>query len=95
MTRSVTIVNTSNWDGEDWVVKERFRGSGNSDPGPWNETIIKPGENTHSMLGSSNWEVKIEATESKEPKPFDLSGRGQVFPQVVSWVGESPKVRGG
>ena len=93
MTRSVTIVNTSNWDGEDWVVKERFKGNG--DPGPWNEATIKPGESVHSMLGSPNWEVEIEATESKVPKPFDLSGRGQVFPQVMSWVGEKANVGGG
>ena len=92
MTRSVTIVNTSNWDGEDWIVKERFNGNGI--PGPWNETTIKPGESEPSMLGSPNWEVKIEAVNSKEPEAFYLNGK-QVFPQVMSWVGEKANVRGG
>ena len=25
MTRSVTIVNTSNWDGEDYLIRTRFK----------------------------------------------------------------------
>ena len=94
MTRSVTIVNTSNWDGEDWIVRERFKGSGNGNPGPWNETTIKPGESAHSMLGSPNWEVEVEAVDSKEPEAFRLNGK-QVLPQVMSWVGEKANVRGG
>ena len=93
MTRSVTIVNTSNSDGEDWVVKERWVGG--DEPGPWNEKTIKPGEHVCSMLGSENWEVEVEAVEEKEPEAFRLTGRGQVFPQVVSWVGEAPKSFGG
>ena len=93
MTRSVTITNTSNWDGEDWVIKERFKSIDNN-PGPWNEIIVKPGESIHSMMGSPNWEVEIKAVNSKEPEPFYLNGK-QVFPRVVSWVGEKPNIAGG
>ena len=95
MTRSVTIVNTSNWDGEDWIIKQRHKspsqaGTGNVvNVGPWNEVRITPGQSFRSMLGSPNWEVEIEPVESKTPEPFYLNGK-QVLPIVVSYVGESP-----
>ena len=93
MTRSVTIVNTSNWDGEDWVVKQRFKRSDNS-LGSWDETTIKPGESMRSMIGSPNWEVEIKDVDSKEPEPFYFNGE-QVLPQVMSWVGKKPNIVGG
>ena len=99
MTRSITIVNTSNWDGEDWIIRQRYKspaqaGTGNVvNAGPWNEVRITPGQSYRSMLGSPNWDVEIEPVESKIPEPFYLSGR-QVLPVVLSYVGETPNGEG-
>ena len=93
MTRSVTIVNTSNWQHEDWLVRQRWVGG--EEPGEWEETRIKPGEMKTTMLGSENWEVEVVADTPQEPEPFRLSGKGQALPQVASWVGEAPKLRSG
>ena len=94
MTRSVTIVNTSNWDGEDWLVRQRYLGVGeNVSPGTWREERLRPGEMFSCMIGSPGWEVEVVASDSKEPEPFMLNGK-QVVPAVVALVGTA-KTSGG
>ena len=78
MTRQVTIVNTSNWDGEDWIVSLHQKGTGNVE-----RTTLKPGEQTD--FNPEYEEVSFEATESKTPEPVSLTGKGQVFPQVLAY----------
>lgn len=87
MTRSVTIVNTSNWDGEDWIVRQRYLGEGeNASPGEWTKELLRPGEMTSCMIGKPAWEVEVVAYNSKEPEPFMMNGE-QVLPSVVAVVG--------
>ena len=86
MTRSVTIVNTSNWDGEDWIVKQRFG------PNKWDETTIKPGEAIRSMLGSPNWEVQVEAVESSYAETVQVVWRPAGVSLRDIGVGTYPRV---
>ena len=80
MTRSLRIVNTSNWDGEDFKVRMRPK---SLLPTEWSEVCLKPGEMTNCY---SDWELQIEKIESKDPKPFYLNGK-QVFPRIKTFVG--------
>ncbi len=88
MTMSVTIVNTSNWKGENLqvaVVK--------TDPSTGKKTtphveILKPGEsmNEHGISpagdGKMNEEIRVKAIREEKTEPLrDKSGR-QVFPRV-------------
>ena len=90
MTRSVTIVNTSNWDGEDYIVRTRFRHPGGDalNDHPWEEKTLTPGE---SMTFSPEArEHEFRSTNSKDPEPFYLNDE-QVFPVVLSFVGTPPQ----
>ena len=104
MTRSVTIVNTSNWDGEDWEVVAKNPNNPDADP---EVTRIRPGESC--MVNPAYEDVSFRAVDDGN-KPFHLtgverdhktpnigriSGRGQVFPFVVSGVGHVEQVREG
>ena len=89
MTRSVTIVNTSNWDGEDYIIRERNKNNENATPV---ETRIKPGES--KQVSPDYIDIEFEAADSKEPEPFELNGQ-QVFPFVISSVGINPNSQSG
>ena len=75
MTRSITIVNTSNWDGEDWVVRTRNHSSEDK----WESMRLSPGQKM--ALNPQYQEFSIDADNSKVPEPFnDKDGGGQIFP---------------
>ena len=65
MTRSVTIVNTSNWDNEDYIVKkEGWDGSEE-------EICLRPGESATFTPKDGKPVVLAESVpEGKEPIPF-------------------------
>ena len=89
MTRSITIVNSSNWDGEDYLVRQRQAHPGGDELNdyPWNEMTLKPGENI--TLCPEGTDFEFMPTDSKIPEPFNLNGE-QVFPIVLSYVGQLP-----
>ena len=89
MTRSVTIVNMSNWDGEDYIIRERLKNSKTAVPV---ETRLKPGES--KQVCPEYIDIEFEAVDSKEPEAFRLNGQ-QVFPFVISSVGISPDSQSG
>ena len=78
MTRAITIVNTSNWDGEDYIIRTR-------QDHIWNEMTLKPGENI--TLCPEWMDFELRPIDSKEPTPFVFNGE-QVFPIVLSYVGQ-------
>ena len=82
MTRSLTVVNTSNWDGEEYLVKTRWK-RGNPDAG-WEETVLKPGE--MKAVFPESMDIEFVEQESKKPEPFYLNGY-QVLPSVIATVG--------
>ena len=83
MTRSITIVNNSNWDGEDYVLKS------NVEFGPGEmEVTLKPGE-MRTLTPRKGQEISFDAVDSKEPEPFykpiieeNRLGRKQILPRV-------------
>ena len=90
MTRSVTIVNTSNWDGEDYLVRKAPGGSWwrQNKAIPDSVVTLKPGESISLCPEVTDFEIR--PTNSKKPEPFRLNG-DQVFPVVLSYVGQIPK----
>ena len=87
MTRLMTIVNTSNWDGENWVLTVEYdrRNSDGEQVTESNKIVLEPGERFYFNPGFRRL-VSIEPAESKTPEPFLLNGR-QVVPSVVATVG--------
>ena len=80
MTRSITIVNTSNWDGEDYEF-EITKTTENT--GEKHTVSLKPGEkHILSPYAYQETTIAVKATESKKPEPFYLNGR-QVLPDVA------------
>ena len=88
MTASITIVNTSNWDGENFQVSQKFGG---------NSQLLKPGESTilNPPTGSGDAiEVRAVPAFDGETKPILAPGvepgeygvtkrhNNQVFPKV-------------
>ena len=85
MTASITIVNTSNWDGEDFRIA-RLEGS----------ELLKPGDSVelHPHAEEDSLNINIRKEFAKEPKPIHAPGvqsrqyggtrrhNGQVFPKV-------------
>ena len=76
MTRSLLIVNTSNWDGEDYRV-EIARGDLKE------ITTLNPGEcvNVHSY--AEPVELTVFPEESKTPEPFFDDEGEQITPQMT------------
>lgn len=77
MTKSVTIVNTSNWDGENVEIDLERLGM----------VTLKPGE-MYTLHESSVGELERMRFEDdpKGTKPFRVDGVGQVLPKVsVGW----------
>ena len=78
MTRSVTITNTSNWDGEDYIF-----------PDPYGKIVrIRPGE-SNTFTPPADYALTFEEAEGKTPEPFmapgEKSGKRadkQVMPHV-------------
>ena len=102
MSRSITVVNTSNWAGEDYVLRTRSKHarqhaeeSGGKMP-PWNEKTLKPGE--MEKVYPEQQDFEFEPVTDKEA-PFRLEGgegrTKQVFPNVVAFVGTAPNVEMG
>ena len=93
MTRSIAVVNMSNWDGEDYVLRTRFKGS---DSAQWMTVALKPGESHTFCPDDSEFEVKGK-TRDKPPEPFHsaqgaaLGGRlgepRQMFPWLETGIG--------
>ena len=97
MTRSITIVNTSNWDGEDYLIKI---------PGKEDQVRMRPGESVgftpeqfmeDGALSPTCRPVLLKAVEGATPTPFEQDWveedyarwpktgwrkRKQVFPKV-------------
>ena len=70
MTMSLTLVNTSNWDNEDYEVTDRHG----------DVTIIKPGESV--IVYPSEDEPTVKAIPYHDNKePFHMNGK-QVWPVV-------------
>ena len=101
MTRSITIVNTSNWDGEDYLIGV---------PGVEGQVRMRPGESVEftptqvmegGALSPTCQPVELDAVEGKTPTPFHedtietresswpKSGtrkRKQIFPKVRVYI---------
>ena len=76
MTRSVTIVNSSNWDGEDYAVKV----------GDGPKYFIEPGDKIMFCVYSKEIPISIIPLQSKEPEPFKDKEGKQILPIVeVTW----------
>ena len=79
MSRSVTIVNTSNWEHEDVEVHEFNRGH------PPKVTMLKPGD----QLACGPWNqgdttsLVINGVGSKDPVPFKDADGNQDWPKVT------------
>ena len=78
MTKSITIVNTSNWEHEDVLLKSRGK-----------DIMLKPGESVAiGYEGQSEFAVDFvdlnAQTDSKDKKPLyaDSVPREQLIPQV-------------
>ena len=100
MTRSITIVNTSNWDGEDYLI---------GIPGQENQVRMRPGESVcftpaqvimeGERLSPTCQPVELDAVEGGTPTPFEQDTvevfEGGKWPKV-SWRKRKqvfPKVR--
>ena len=79
MTRSMVFTNTSNWDGEDYVLREWDGGTVGYDQKAraLTEVTLKPGETTvvYPREGDA---YSFEPVESKEITPFMMNGRQMV-----------------
>ena len=78
MTRSITIVNTSNWDGEDYRIDPQ---DGYNKP-----VTLKPGESCQVFpKADGEQQPKMDpVTPRGKPVPFDLKGINsrQVVPRI-------------
>ena len=85
MTRSITIVNTSNWDGEDYEVRfETVVG------GVETVRILRPGERCSFNPAHQKMTFVEKDRLPDNSRSFNLHGVGpakQVFPFVISGVG--------
>ena len=77
MTKSITVVNTSNWDGEDVELELTQGGT----PTPSRLHNLQPGEKVQISLEGGNKDILVRSNSKEETKPFVLSGK-QVYPQV-------------
>ena len=85
MTMSLTIVNTSNWQGEDYIVTEPATADT-----PVRAKTIKPGERTVVTPGEGGSEYIVTAVRANE-KPFvapmmkknGTLGTGRTWPEVT------------
>ena len=94
MTRSITIVNSSNWDGEDYIVRSslEYDFPAGYRPAEYTEEgrRLQPGESFTFTPKSSEDVLNFEPNNSKEIKPFykpvidsnKKLGRTQVLPVV-------------
>ena len=84
MTRSITIVNTSNWDGEDYLI---------GIPGVEGQVRMRPGESVEftppqvqvmegEALSHACQPVELDAVEEKTPMPFY---KDTVVEEFSSW----------
>ena len=82
MTRSMVFTNTSNWDGEDYVLREQngeavcFDKQGK----PCKEWRLKPGE-TVVVYPEGGEAYEFQPVEAEKVEPFYMNGR-QMFPQA-------------
>ena len=78
MTRSITIVNTSNWDGEDYLIDPQ---DGYNKP-----MALKPGElcQVYPKENGEQQPVVTPVTPRGKPAPFALKGidSRQVVPRI-------------
>ena len=96
MTRSITIVNTSNWDGEDYLI---------GIPGLEDSIRMRPGESveftpTQVMQGGALSTVckpvQLDAVEGKTPTPFEedtIETRESSWPKIGTRRREQVKPR--
>ena len=70
MTMSLTLVNTSNWDNENYEVTDKY---GNS-------VTIKPGESIVLYPDEAMPEIRAVPLK-KDEKPFEMNGK-QMMPRV-------------
>ena len=84
MTRSITIVNTSNWDGEDYLI---------GIPGVEGQVRMRPGESVEftppqvqvsddGTLSPTCQPVELDAVEGETPTPFE---KDTVVEEFSSW----------
>ena len=74
MTRSVTIVNTSNWEHEDYIVHGY---EGHHPDG----TRLRPGEKV-TFTPTDGMAIRLEAVAEKNAVPFRDAEGNQDFPRV-------------
>ena len=83
MTRSITIINTSNWDGEDYELYMDYKH--NPEGVAPKKIVLKPGDSY--SYNPATMAVGVEAVEREGGiNPFRLNGK-QVFPQFISYLG--------
>ena len=78
MTRSVAIVNTSNWKEEDYKVEYIDHGYGAEEV----VSYIKPGEYSY-LPGYKPIDVKITPVEEGTPQPFYDDDGKQITPDLT------------
>ena len=81
MTRSLTIVNSSNWEHEDYEFSIPMN---NPTAGPviYKTVRLKPGEYISYSPYTQTFIVTGEEKQDKAPVPFYVNGEGQVIPIV-------------
>ena len=70
MTMSLTLVNTSNWDKEDYVVTDK----------EGNTAVLKPGD-TYMVYPSEGLPTISAVPKKKDETPFMMNGK-QMWPVV-------------
>ena len=75
MTRSMMIVNTSNWEHEDYKVTIK------TDDGKIQTVLLKPSE-FYRYYPHDGEVMSVEKIEDKEAVPYYLNGDYQVLPEV-------------
>ena len=79
MTRSVTIVNTSNWEHEDYIVRRR-RSDFDGGTGLPDDTRLQPGDVMQFTPGRES--ISILPVEEQTPVPFRDADGNQDWPRV-------------
>ena len=77
MTRAVTVVNTSNWDGEEWALTVEGVAYDIDDQ----KLRLAPGDSITLHASAEEMTVKVRKLERRDPTPF-MAGSTQLIPEV-------------
>lgn len=81
MTRSLTIVNSSNWEHEDYEFSIPITNP-TAGPAKYKTVRLKPGEYIAYCPVTKTFTVSGEEKQDEKPVPFYVNGEGQVMPIV-------------